>query len=114
MFGTYTEAWMAAQATAMAAAATTRTVTPIAVAPDDQAEPEPDPPLIRPPRLDHHDYTRIRSAIIAARKVLPPAVAELVERELSAWLECGFRTDMSSLMARVAAEVLTAPERLVV
>jgi hypothetical protein len=89
--------------TAVAPAATA------SVAPDDAvAEPVVvEPPLNRPPKFDIRDHTRAGAAIQAAKKLLGPAVADLVAREIEAYRSFGFRVDERSVVARVVDELLT-------
>lgn len=60
-----------------------------------------------PPRAEDRDKSRFRAAAAYARHVLPPAVAELIAREMDAAATFGYLVGPNhALSMRVANEVL--------
>ena len=75
-------------------------------------EPAPDPTKATdpPPRSGIDHRLRMTQAAQHAKKVLPPAVAELVSRELFAANQFGYLANPNfALSVRVADEVLAIP-----
>lgn len=62
-----------------------------------------------PGRAAPHDRSRLRAAVSAARRTLPPATGELVARELLAVDELNLAMPRNALIPRVVAEVLALP-----
>ena len=133
MFGSdYANAWQAMAAAASAGTITRTVTTPIPIAQQAQDEPFPPAPvaavpdeLREPPRpsqtspiqrevslerLDPNDRSRLAQAVLAARRTLPPALAELIEREIGAWVEFAFQFDNKALLSRVVTELLAGSE----
>lgn len=66
-------------------------------------------PEVPPTEMEQHAKTRLRGAAFRARKVHPGAVGLLVERELLAVAEFGYRMANGSLPLAVADEIMAAP-----
>lgn len=66
-----------------------------------------------PSKLDHTDTARIRTAAGRAPKLYPGPVGLILERELLAWHEFGYRIGVGSkaLMAELVNHLMTAPEQ---
>jgi hypothetical protein len=64
-----------------------------------------------PPRtMDPHEKLKLRSASYRVRKLgLPPAMAELLARELMTWEEFGYRLGTSSIVRKAVDEIMTLP-----
>lgn len=69
---------------------------------------DPDRCPKHPGPLERHERNRLNAAAHHAYRVLTPAVATLVARELAAAVDMGWRAP-DGLAARVAAEVLAMP-----
>jgi hypothetical protein len=65
-----------------------------------QTPPEPSAP---------HERNRARAAARRARQLWPGPVGELVEREIEAWTEFGWRTEHTGLIPRLVDQVMKAP-----
>ena len=61
-----------------------------------------------PPRLEHHERSRIRAAAHRAKKLYPGPVAALIERELTSVAEFGFRFDRGGQTAALVHHLMTA------
>lgn len=59
-----------------------------------------------PPRLDHHERMRIRSAAFLAPRRYPGPVGELLQKELMDWEEFGYRFGRLGLVARLVDEIM--------
>lgn len=64
-------------------------------------------------RMDQHEFLRLRTASYRAKKVLPPAIAELVSREIMMWHEFGYRLGDSSIVRRAVDELMKMRETAV-
>lgn len=65
-----------------------------------------------PRRMDPHDKLKLRSAAYRVRSQklgLPPAVAELLAREIMVWEELGYWLGTSSLVRRAVEEIMKWP-----
>jgi hypothetical protein len=60
-------------------------------------------------RLKLCDKSRFRGAALRARQLYPGNLGELAHRELTAYVEFGYRFAAESLVPRLAAEILAAP-----
>ena len=58
--------------------------------------------------LDFADAARYRAAAHRARRLLPGPLGELVQRELTAYADFGYRLSTDHLIDRLAAQILTA------
>ena len=69
------------------------------------------PPITGDPsgRLPLHEASRLRAAAHHAKRSYPGAIGELLERELIAHAEFGYRFTADGLLTRLAAEVLRVP-----
>jgi hypothetical protein len=67
------------------------------------------PPTAGPDRLDPHERMRIRTAAFEAKRRYPGPIGELVQRELLAHEEFGYRTRQDGLMGRLVAELSRPP-----
>ncbi len=61
-----------------------------------------------PPRMDHHDRSKIRTAAYRALKVYPGPIGDLISRELLAHEELGYMAP-NGLSARLINAVLNTP-----
>lgn len=69
-----------------------------------------EPPEFRP--AEFRELSRFRTAAHLARRVYPGSLGELVQRELTAYADFGYRFSGDSLVHRLAAEVMdTVTER---
>ncbi|WP_250556384.1 hypothetical protein [Pseudonocardia lacus] len=59
-----------------------------------------------------HERSRVRAAAFHARRVHPGPVGALLQRELSAYAEFGYRFDTDRLVPRLVDEILAAPAAL--
>lgn len=67
---------------------------------------EPHTPILKPdvaadvppPRLDHHERSRLRAQAFRAKQVYPGPVGELISRELLAFEEFGYRLAAGALV----------------
>lgn len=57
-------------------------------------------------RLAQHESARIRAAALHARRVIAGPLGELVQRELTAYAEFGYRFAADALVPRLATEIL--------
>jgi hypothetical protein len=55
--------------------------------------------------MSRDDDRRMRHAAYTATRLLPPAIAELVSRDLMAWSEFGYRLDKNGRAWRVVADL---------
>lgn len=63
-----------------------------------------------PRRMDQHDKLKIRAAAHRVHRIgLPPAVAELLSRELLVWEDLGYWLGTSSVVRRAVEEVMKWP-----
>ena len=62
-----------------------------------------------PPRLEHHERSRIRAAIHRAKQLYPAPVAALIERDLESVEAFGFRFDRGGQTAALVHHLMTAP-----
>jgi hypothetical protein len=60
-------------------------------------------------RFAAHERSRVLAAALHARRVYPGRVGELLQRELTAYAEFGYRFDADALIPRLAAEILALP-----
>lgn len=58
-----------------------------------------------PARMSRDDDRRMRHAAYTATRLLPPAIAELVSRDLMAWSEFGYALNSGGLAWRVVADI---------
>lgn len=65
-----------------------------------------DPPVA----LDHYEKMQIRQAAFKATRIFPGPIGEVLSREILTWEEFGYRFGSGSLMRRLIAEILKAPE----
>lgn len=72
----------------------------------------PSAATVAPPKLDHSESAKIRAAAGRAPKIYPGPVGLILERELLAWHDFGYRIGIGSkaLMAELVQHLLTAPE----
>jgi hypothetical protein len=61
--------------------------------------------------MEHHEAGRVRNAASQATRVLPPAIAEMVSRELTALADFGYRINKGALLERVIDELFHMPMR---
>lgn len=66
-------------------------------------------PMVKPPALAPHEQSRIRAARFRAKRLYPGPVGELIDRELGAWADFGFRLDKSGMAARLVDHILKSP-----
>jgi len=73
--------------------------------------PHPAAPRLRgdAPESSAHERSRVRAAALHARRVHPGPVGELLQRELDAYADFGYRFDTDRLVPRLAEEVLATP-----
>lgn len=62
-----------------------------------------------PPRLEHHETSRLRAAAHRGKKLYPGPVGLLIERELMGYEEFGFRFDRGGQTAALVHHLMTAP-----
>lgn len=68
-------------------------------------EPTAPEPATPPDRMSRDDDRRMRHAAYTAIRLLPPAIAELVSRDLMAWTEFGYALNSGGLAWRLVADV---------
>jgi hypothetical protein len=56
--------------------------------------------------LEHHERLRFRAAALHASRVYPGSIGELIQRELTAYADFGYRFADNTLISRLAAEIL--------
>jgi hypothetical protein len=56
-----------------------------------------------------HERSQARAAALHARRLHPGPVGEVLQRELTAYADFGYRFDTDRLVPRLAAEVLATP-----
>jgi hypothetical protein len=61
------------------------------------------------PAFAAHDRSRVRAAALHARRIYPGRVGELLQRELSAYAEFGYRFDTDALVPGLVDEILATP-----
>lgn len=66
-------------------------------------------PMVKPPALAPHEQSRVRAAAFRAKRLYPGPVGELVARELTGWLDFGFRLDNAGMAARLVDHILKTP-----
>jgi hypothetical protein len=59
--------------------------------------------------LAPHERSRVRAAALHARRVYPGWIGELVQRELTAYADFGYRFRTDALVPQLVAEVLAMP-----
>jgi len=61
-----------------------------------------------PRTMDPHEKLKLRSAAMRVRRLgLPPAMAEILAKELLVWEEFGYRLGTSSLIRKAVDEIMT-------
>lgn len=66
-------------------------------------------PMVKPPALAPHEQSRIRAAQFRAKRLYPGPVGELIDRELGAWADFGYKFDKSGMAARLVDHILKSP-----
>lgn len=67
-------------------------------------------PTLEPRIMDAHEKLELRAAAYRVRKLdLPPAMAELIARELMTWEEFGYRLGINSLVRKAVREIMKWP-----
>ena len=61
------------------------------------------------PPFAAHERSRVRAAALHARRVYPGRVGELLQRELTAYADFGYRFDTGALLPRLVEEILATP-----
>jgi hypothetical protein len=56
--------------------------------------------------LELHERSRIRAAALHASRVYPGSIGELIQRELTAYADFGYRFADNNLISRLTAEIL--------
>lgn len=62
-----------------------------------------------PAPMDHHEKMRLRAAAFRANQLYPGPVGKILERELLAWHEFGYRLGRDSTVMALVQHVMTAP-----
>jgi hypothetical protein len=60
-------------------------------------------------RFEHHERLRLRTAAFRAQRVYPGPVGELIQHEILAWEEFGYRLGSAKLMMTLVDHVLKTP-----
>lgn len=67
-------------------------------------------PVAATPPLQPHESMRLRNAALLARHRYPGPVGEVLAKEITAWVEFGYRFGSSSLIEALVAHLLSPPK----